>query len=75
MIEPLPTRFFCRSQADECTDLYPDAAQAIKEAEQRRLAPFVVFEYMAHPIMHRVTNGRLQPVEPIKSDNLRLPSD
>ena len=62
MTDHLVARFFCRNQQDQCTSLYDDAAQAIAEAEMNKMAPFTVFEYLAHPIMHRVTNGKLPPV-------------
>lgn len=69
MTDPLTTRFFCRNQQDEVTGLYEDAAKAIGEAEERKLAPFTVFEYLAHPVMHRVTNGRIKLPSDIRVDH------
>lgn len=59
MTDPLTTRFFCRNQQDQCTNLYDEASKAIAEAEESKMAPFTVFEYLAHPIGQRITNGRL----------------
>jgi hypothetical protein len=59
MTDPLAARFFCRNQQDAITGLHDTAAQAIAEAEEKKLAPFTVFEYLAHPVMHRLTNGKV----------------
>ena len=55
---PLETPYFCRSQSGEFTGLYETPEKAIAEAEQRKIAPFTVFQYLEHPIMLRMTNGR-----------------
>ena len=73
MTDPLTTRFFCRNQQDEFTGLHADAAKAIAEAEQRKMAPFTVLEYLAHPIMHRVTNGKIDLEPHVYPSSVALP--
>ena len=49
--------FYCHSEMHGDTAYYATMDEAIKEAEGRMMAPFIVIELIPHPRIIRLTNG------------------
>lgn len=51
--------YFCRSTAtDRETECFASIDDAVRAAEDLRLAPFIVMQLIPMPIQSRITNGR-----------------